>query len=84
MHVRNFVSTTGRTLIFWLPWLLMAQSPQDVRNKVGALEQQAQKYLQEQKPQLAIPVLREIVELDPKNYNAGATTPKRFPACAPL
>jgi tetratricopeptide (TPR) repeat protein len=71
MHVRNFVSRTGRTLVFWLPWLaLMAQSPQDVQSRVGALEQQAQKYLQEQKPQLAIPVLREIVSLDPKNSNA--------------
>jgi tetratricopeptide (TPR) repeat protein len=58
-----------RTLILFLPWLaLMAQDPQ----KIGALEQQAQKYLQEQKPQLAIPVLREIISLDPKNLNAQA------------
>jgi tetratricopeptide (TPR) repeat protein len=48
----------------------MAQNAQDVQHKVGALEQQAQKYLQEQKPQLAIPVLREIISLDPKNLNA--------------
>ena len=37
----------------------MAQT-QDVQQKIGALEQQVQKHLQEQKPQLAIPVLREI------------------------
>jgi tetratricopeptide (TPR) repeat protein len=48
----------------------MAQNAQDVQHKVGALEQQVQKYLQEQKPQLAIPVLREITSLDPKNLNA--------------
>jgi tetratricopeptide (TPR) repeat protein len=48
---------------------LMAQS-QDVQQKIRALEQQAQKHLQEQKPQLAIPVLREIASLDPKNVSA--------------
>lgn len=51
---------------------MLAQTAQDVQQKVGALEQQAQKYLQEQKPQLAIPVLREIISLDPKNVNAQA------------
>jgi tetratricopeptide (TPR) repeat protein len=51
---------------------LLAQNAPDVQQKIGALEQQAQKYLQEQKPQLAIPVLREIVSLDPKNLNAQA------------
>src|SRR5690242_4279465 len=50
----------------------MAQSSQDIPARVGALEQQAQKYLQEQKPQLAIPVLREIISLDPKDPNAQA------------
>jgi tetratricopeptide (TPR) repeat protein len=48
----------------------MAQSSQDVPHRVGALEEQIQKYLQEQKPQLAIPLLREIISLDPKNPNA--------------
>jgi len=38
----------------------------------GALEQQVQRYLQEQKPQLAIPILRQIISLDPKNLNAQA------------
>ena len=50
---------------------LMAQT-QDVQQKIRALEQQVQKHLQEQKPQLAIPVLREIASLDPKNVNAQA------------
>jgi len=48
----------------------MAQNAPDFQQRVAALEQQAQKYLQEQKPQLAIPVLRDIVSLDPKNSNA--------------
>ena len=73
MHVRNLVSRIGWTFIFPVSWLaLMAQSPQDVQQKIGALEQQVQKYLQEQKPQLAIPVLREIISLDPANLNAQA------------
>jgi tetratricopeptide (TPR) repeat protein len=45
---------------------------QDTAQKIGALEQQVQKHLQEQKPQLAIPVLREIVSLDARNVNGQA------------
>jgi tetratricopeptide (TPR) repeat protein len=77
MHVRNLVSRTGCTLTLSLSWLvliaqtLMAQ-PQDGLQKINALEQMVQKHLQEQKPQLAIPVLREIISLDPKNVNAQA------------
>jgi len=69
MHVRNLVSGTA-----WLALMaqaFMAQTP-DVQQKIGALEQQVQKHLQAQKPQLAIPVLREIASLDPKNINAQA------------
>ena len=36
------------------------------------LEQQVQIFLQQNKPQQAIPVLREIASLDPKNINAQA------------
>jgi len=62
---------TACTFILVAPWqTVMAQSSQDIPRRVGALEQQAQKYLQEQKPQLAIPVLREIISLDPKDPNA--------------
>ena len=39
---------------------------------IGALEQQVQEYLHEQKPELAVPVLRQIIALDPKNLNANA------------
>lgn len=50
----------------------MAQdSGQSLRN-IATLEHQVQKHLQEQKPELAIPLLREIISLDPKNVNAQA------------
>jgi len=41
-------------------------------SQVTALEQQVQSYLQQQKPELAIPLLRQIVSLDPQNLNAQA------------
>src|SRR6185369_771860 len=72
-HVRNRIPGTSCVLAVWLAWpALMAQTAQDVPNAVAALEQQVQKHLQEQKPQLAIPLLREILSLDPKNLNAQA------------
>ena len=56
-----------------MPWpALLAQSAQESGARVGALEQQIQKHLQEQKPELAIPLLREIISVDPKNVNAQA------------
>lgn len=54
-------------LVISLAWPVLAQE-----NKVAGLEQQVQKFLQEQKPQLAIPVLREIVSRDPNNINGQA------------
>lgn len=69
--MKKLVSRAGCTLIVSLPWLaLMAQTAQDVQREVEALEQQVQKHLQAQEPQLAIPVLREIAALDPNNVNA--------------
>jgi tetratricopeptide (TPR) repeat protein len=53
-------------LIALLPWLTL------FGQDVATLEAQAQKYLQEQKPELAIPVLERIVALDPNNVNAQA------------
>src|SRR5437763_12974927 len=67
------LSTAGRTLMVSVAWAgLVAQQAEDVQNKIGALEQQAKEYLQDQKPQLAIPVMSEIAALDPKNLNAQA------------
>ena len=48
------------------------QTPIATQNRVSALERQAQQYLHEQKPGLAIPLLREIVSLAPGNLNAHA------------
>jgi tetratricopeptide (TPR) repeat protein len=70
--VRSLLSKSGCALVVSLPWLALVAQPQDLQQKIGALEQQVQKHLQEQKPQLAIPVLREIASLDPKNLNARA------------
>ncbi len=71
MRVKHVLSRSVSAVIVWLPWLaLMAQNTPDVQHKITALEQQAQKYLQQQKAQLAIPVLREIVTLDASNANA--------------
>jgi len=41
-------------------------------SQIPVLEQQVQSYLQQQKPELAIPLLRQIVSLDPRNLNAQA------------
>jgi tetratricopeptide (TPR) repeat protein len=71
IRVRNVVSSKNAAILMWVPALaLMAQNTPDPQAKIGALEQQAQTYLQQQKPQLAIPLLREIVSLDPNNANA--------------
>src|SRR3569833_2720889 len=52
--------------------VLLGQDTQEPRARIAALEQEAQRHLQEQQPQLAIPVLEQIVSLDPKNLNAQA------------
>ena len=73
MQVRSSVSRAGCVLILALPWPgFIALNAQDTQHSVDALAQQAQKYLQDQKPQLAIPLLRKIISLDSKNLNAQA------------
>jgi tetratricopeptide (TPR) repeat protein len=49
-----------------------AQAGSEAQRNIAALEQQVQEHLQEQKPELAIPLLRQIVSLDSKNLNAQA------------
>lgn len=67
----RLLSRATRALAISLPWVaLLAQSGQNVQLKIEALEKQAQQHLRDQKPRLAIPVLRDIVSLDPKNVNA--------------
>jgi tetratricopeptide (TPR) repeat protein len=67
------VSGTGCSLVLWLYCrALTAQTAADLQQKLAALDQQVQQYLQQQKPQLAIPVLAEIISLDSKNVSAQA------------
>src|SRR6185437_12932340 len=47
-----------------------AQGTSDPKGSIADLQQQAGKYLQEQKPQLAIPILRQLVSLNPQDVNA--------------
>lgn len=55
-----------------IPFAVAAQTSPNQAAKVQALEEQVQNYLHQEKPQLAIPLLREIVTLDPNNLNAHA------------
>jgi tetratricopeptide (TPR) repeat protein len=50
---------------------VIAQPAPDGRN-IGQLERQVDVHLREQKPELAIPLLRQIVSIDSKNLNAQA------------
>ncbi|MES1258358.1 MAG: tetratricopeptide repeat protein [Acidobacteriota bacterium] len=51
---------------------LLCQTPVPAVAKVPELESRAAQYLQAQKPKLAIPLLREIVAIEPSNVNARA------------
>ena len=70
--MRSLLLKSGCALVVSLRWLALEAQPQDLQQKIEGLEQQVQTHLREQKPQLAIPVLREIASLDPKNLNARA------------
>jgi tetratricopeptide (TPR) repeat protein len=70
--VKRLVLKSGGTAAAWLWLALAAYGFQAVPQNVGALEQQVQKYLQEQKPELAIPLLQQIVSIEPGNINAHA------------
>jgi tetratricopeptide (TPR) repeat protein len=70
--MRKLILKAVTTIVLAAPscMLLLAQNPPDVRDRVQTLEQEARGYLQEQKPQLAIPIFRQIIALDPDNLNA--------------
>jgi tetratricopeptide (TPR) repeat protein len=76
--MRKRVKWTGCAAAFMLLWpaaamaQTTAQTPAGNQQQIEQLEQQVQSYLHEQKPQLAIPLLRQIVSLDPRNLNANA------------
>jgi tetratricopeptide (TPR) repeat protein len=71
--VRKIFLDIAPALIAWSSCLaLMAQPAPDAQNNIAILEKQVNQHLRDHKPQLAIPVLRQIVSLDPKNVNAQA------------
>jgi Flp pilus assembly protein TadD len=56
--------------VLWGSISVAAQDAPDPRKKVDDLKHQALQYLQEQKPQLAIPIFRQIISLDPQDVDA--------------
>jgi tetratricopeptide (TPR) repeat protein len=73
MHVGFVATRVAYALIASLPWLTVAgQTLSEAPRDAASLEAEARKHLEEQKPELAIPVLKQLVALDPKNVNAQA------------
>lgn len=70
--MRKFVVRIVLALIPALSLAAAAQVGPGPEQTIEALDQQVQTYLHEQKPDLAIPVLRQILSLDSKNLNANA------------
>jgi len=70
------MSTKALLLVmFLLPFFSIASPCQVAPSKqeqIGLLERRAQQYLGQQRPDLAIPELRKLVDLDPDNVNARA------------
>lgn len=70
--MRKFVVRIVLALIPALSLAAAVQVGPGQEQTIEALDQQVQTYLHEQKPELAIPVLRQILSLDSKNLNANA------------
>ena len=71
--MRKLFLNVTPALIVWFSCLpLLAQPASEAKNGVETLEKLVDQHLREQKPQLAIPLLRQIVLSDPKNVNARA------------
>ncbi len=69
--MKKFLSYIFCTITILTPALGWgAQSPQNGADKVKILNQQVQRYLQERQPQMAIPLLRQIVALNPNDVDA--------------
>jgi cytochrome c-type biogenesis protein CcmH/NrfG len=72
ISMRKFVSAiVWGVVVSAFSMAAAAQTGSGREQTIGALEQQVQKYLHEQKPEFAVPVLRQIISLDPKNLNAN-------------
>ena len=68
----NRLTKHALTIVFVFSISAGAQDAGTTASQITALEQQVQQYLQQRKPASAIPLLRQIVTLDPKNLNAQA------------
>jgi Flp pilus assembly protein TadD len=69
---RLHISALRTLLFFAIAMSATGQEPGSSASQITSLEQQVQSSLEQQKPELAIPLLRHIVSLDPKNLNAQA------------
>ena len=61
----NRLTKHALTIVFVFSISAGAQDAASTASQVTALEQQVQQYLRQQKPASAIPLLRQIVTLDP-------------------
>jgi cytochrome c-type biogenesis protein CcmH/NrfG len=57
-------------LVSFPPLLSYCQTTPSKQDQIGQHTQQAQQYLQQQRPELAIPELQAVVKLDPDNIDA--------------
>ncbi|HEV2136830.1 MAG TPA: tetratricopeptide repeat protein [Terracidiphilus sp.] len=53
-----------------IPVFCIAQAPSDTQRQIAEHSRQAEQYLQQQRPELAIPEFEKIVALDPNNADA--------------
>lgn len=58
------------SLVSWVSICVAAQDTSAPKQKIDDLKHQALQYLQEQEPQLAIPIFRQIISLDPQDVDA--------------
>src|SRR6185312_939154 len=73
MNLRVFMQSVILAFLWALGSVsLISQVLPDAAGKIPELERRIQQHLQEQKPELAIPLLREIVSIDATNSNAQA------------
>lgn len=59
-------------LLSFLSIASLSQSAPSKQEQIGLLERLVQRYISQQRPELAIPELKKLVDLDPGNVNAHA------------
>jgi Flp pilus assembly protein TadD len=68
MSIQRAIALAGIGLL--LPALCFAQTASDTQSQIAEHSRKIQQYLQEKKPDLAIPELQALVALDPNNADA--------------